>query len=246
MLLQPFAAAVALSRRFDWVTAAALAGVLLCFIVREPLLALARQRWVWRERKPESAEALRCLMWELPLLTLCGVVLWMKLPRGPLLALGCGAAVMTAVAVWMALKNRQRSVALQIASTISLGAASLAAALAATRELPRWSWALWALVSLHGVSAVFVVHARLAVRSGRDTAMMRRAWIAQFAQAPAAVLLGILAGAWAPVVFSMAANSLELWRLRNPRNLNEPLPRVGWRTLSAAVAHAALCVVVLW
>lgn len=246
MLLQPFAAAAVLAREFNWLSAAALATAVAAFAAREPLLVLARQRWVWRERRKESADAARYLAWEAALLAACGAALWMNLPRGPLALMGGVAAAMTGVAVWAGTANRQRSIALQVASAAALALTAPLAALAGTGAAPGWAWVLWALMSLHGASAVFVVHARLAARAGRGAEPMRRAWMAQWAQAPAAAWLWAQGGAWVPVAFSMAANGIELLRLKNARNLQEPLRRVGWRTLAASVAHGALCVAALW
>ena len=65
LLLMPFLCAAVLARRAEWLLLPALGLALLGFILREPLVTLARQRWVWREEKPESVAAARCLAWQL-------------------------------------------------------------------------------------------------------------------------------------------------------------------------------------
>ena len=54
MLLQPFAAAAVVAAEWTPALGAALGAMLAVFLAREPLLVLARQRWVWREPRPET------------------------------------------------------------------------------------------------------------------------------------------------------------------------------------------------
>ena len=244
MLLQPFAAAAILAGEWTPALAAALLAALTVFLMREPLLVLARQRWVWREPRAESAKAWRWLAAEAAIAAACGAYLWSALPRLPLALLGAVAAAMTLAAVAITLRNRQRSAAFQMAVSAALGGSCLLAALAATGRVPGWAWQLWGLLTLHNTAAIFVVHARLARRTkDAPRAFMNavRMDAAQFAIAAAvAFAAGIrLAG---PMLFSVALNAFELRRLRTA----EPLTRVGLRTLAFSLAHTALAIAVLW
>jgi hypothetical protein len=246
LLFQPFLAAAILGKRWDPYFVPAALLVLTVFVVREPLLILARQRWVWRVERPESQVARRCLAWQVPLTLVLAVLLAGRLPLAPLLLLGTVAAGLTALAVWMALHNRQRSIPLQAASSLGLGVGAVLAALVATGGIPVWTWRLWAVLSLHSLLAILVVHWRLDVRQGREVPVWAP-WIAAAPLLPAGLL------AWsghprigAAVALSVMINAGELLRLRSPASREEPLVRVGIRTLAASLAHTAATVAALW
>ena len=57
MLLQPFIGSVIALKTVNQTMFAALICVVLAFLIRSPLLTLARQQWVWREQKPETRSA---------------------------------------------------------------------------------------------------------------------------------------------------------------------------------------------
>ena len=57
MLLQPFIGSVIALKSVNQTMFAALICVVLAFLIRSPLLTLARQQWVWREQKPETRSA---------------------------------------------------------------------------------------------------------------------------------------------------------------------------------------------
>lgn len=244
MLLQPFAAAAILAGQWTPALGAALAAALAVFLMREPMLVLARQRWVWRERHPESARAWWWLVCEAAVAAAAGLYLWFALPRLPLIALGAVAAAMTLAAIFLTLRNRQRSPAFQVAVAAGLGSSCLLAALAATGRLPSWAWLLWVLLTLHSVTAIFVVHARLARRTKQARAAFVRAVRVDAAQLVLGAAAALAAGLYlaAPMLFSAALNALELRRL----SVFEPLTRVGLRTLAVSLAHTALSAAVLW
>jgi len=250
MLLLPFVAGIVLGGRWTGPVFIALAAVFLAFVIREPLTVLARQRWVWRERKPEAETAIRALAWQAPVLVCCGVYLWMRLPHGPLLALGLGGSVLTGTAVWMAVHNRTRSLPLQLVSAFALASTALLAALATTEGLPFWSWQLWALMSLHSAIGVLTVHARLEHRlSTRKGGPARASGVAMLG---VGLLAAAALGAWRfglpayplPLVFSATMAAAELIRLR--RITDEAFTRVGVRMLLVSLVHMALVVGVLW
>ena len=64
MLLQPFVGSLLVLGRIEWAVLPALACVLLVFLIRELLLVLARQAWIWRSERPTVAQARRWLMAE--------------------------------------------------------------------------------------------------------------------------------------------------------------------------------------
>lgn len=261
ILLLPFLAAAVLCRTWNLDLSISLLTLLTAFIVREPLTVLARQRWVWRDVRPESALARQALAWEVPLLTACGIFLWLRLPRLPLLGLAAMGLVMTAVAIWMTLKNRQRSSILQIASAFGLSSTALLAALAGVHSIPPWAWVLWLVMSLYSFVGILVVHVRLDLRVRRegDTRQPRSAWIA-YATVALMVVLGVVTGTisryqgWEITGFVMSfligvgliASGIELYRLTKPDAAQERLQQVGWRMMRASVFYAAFVVYVLW
>ena len=252
LLLQPFAAAAVLGREWNVDLAVSLIAILTVFVVREPILVLARQAWVWRDARPETKAARHSLAIEVPVLTFCSIWLWMRLPRVPLAVLGAIAAGITALAVWMALRNRQRSVGLQILSSAALSSTAILAALAATGEIPVWAWLIWGLILLHGCATIFVIRARLHARSkpveGRQNPHILPAVLAQSVQVLLAIAVVGGGQPWlsGPLLFSAGTNLAELVLQRQQGGLAESVHRVGWRTLATAVLHAAISVLVLW
>lgn len=248
LLIQPFVFAAILARRWEWLLLAALGLVLAGFVMREPLIVLARQRWVWRERKPESAIAVRHLTWEIPLAAGLWIVLARRVPMLPLAALTGVALGVTMAAVWLTVRNHQRSIALQLISSAGLCSTSLLAALVALGGIPGWAWWLWALLAAHAAGAVLVVRARLEARAGSGSSIRRKAlWFQATAGAVAAAVA--VAGrplAAAALAFSVLVSLWELARLRRAEALTEPLKQVGWRTLSASVLQGVLAVAALW
>lgn len=251
MLLAPFVAAAILGGAWTLELLAGLAAILLAFIIREPLTVLARQKWVWRSPNPATASAKRALAWQLPVLLLIGAYLWASLPQLPLLALSAGGVALTLTAVWMTVRNRSRSIVLQVVSAFALTSSGLLAALATTGRLPMWAWQLWVLMSLHSVVGTLNVHARLEQkRRGRTT---RGSYSTAIAGGLAGLLGGLALVAWqsefwacaVPLGFSALVALVELARLRRPGALDEPFQRVGLRLLVLSLAHAALVVTFL-
>jgi hypothetical protein len=149
----------------------------------------------------------------------------------------------------MALRNRQRSVALQIVSGLGLTSTGLLAALVAARSLPDWAWLLCALLAAHAIGSILVVRTRLELRAGRKVqAIARWAWMYQIGMVFVAAGLAITNrwGLAAALAVSILVSVFELLRLRSPVVLSEPLRRVGFRALGASMAHSAVSVAVLW
>lgn len=246
LLLQPFAAASILAGTWNWLLLPALLSVLLVFLVREPILVLARQRYLWREQKPASAAARRWLLAELLLLAACAVPLAAALSWPLLAALGAMAGLLTAAAVWMTLRNRQRSALLQTVSALGLSASAvLPAALAWPAP---WLWPVWGLHALHATGGIFAVHARLELRTRQNpppSLPVARFAVALAAAAALAAMLAARYGYAIPLAVSALANASELARLRRPDALREPLPRVGLRNLGLSLAFTAVVIAAL-
>jgi hypothetical protein len=253
MLLAPFLSALLLARAWHWSVPVALVAVLAAFVLREPLVALGRQRWVWRAEKPESAKARRWLVAELALLAAAGGMLALRWPSGFLLMLGGLAAAMTLLAAWMTARNRQRSASLELASAAGLTSTCLAASLSAIGRVEPWCWLLWALSAAHAAAGIFVVHARL---EARIAARAARPEPFRFRRPAYAMQLLLLAGAAVcyrslPVVSAALALSAlvhlaTLRSLRNPAALETPLTRVGLRAMALSLVYSALLVYGLW
>lgn len=243
LLLTPFAAALLVAGQLNWTVAAAFAAVVAMFVARAPLVTLSRQRWVWRERRPESRQAARWLAGVAVVLAVCGGWLFLSWGRAALW-MGAAAAVLAGTAVWMTVRNRQRSVWLQVASSAGLAFSAVAAARAATGQFPLWSWALWGLCAVHGSCGVLVVHARLeeivSRKRGEAAGGARRvAWAALAASAAVTVVVAL----WKPWLalgpsLAAAAQAVELARM----DLDTPLRSVGLRAMAVSMAHALLLV----
>lgn len=244
--MQPYVAAAVLAGEWSWLHAPALGLALLGFLLREPLTVVARHRLVWRRRSPQEQSAWRWAWLELAGIIVCFGLLGRIVPLGPLLALAAVGGAMSAAAVWMAIRNRQRSVVFQVVSAAGLSTTALLSALAAGAAIPVWAGWLWGVLTAHAAASILVVHARLRARAAAGAGAGGTgiaASAAQVLQLVAAVAAGWLA---APLLFSALANAAELWRLRSPQALREPLTRVGYRTLAAALTHMALAIYVLW
>lgn len=251
LLLQPFLAGAVLAGHWTWLLLPALGAILLGFALREPLVILARQAFVWRDRNPLTPRAFRWLTCELAGLAVCFSLLARHVPPAILAAYAAVGAALTSLAVWVTIRNRQRSRLFQAASAAALGSTALFAAAVSTGTIPGWAWILWAVLSLHGVAAILVVHARLerriGLRSATPLSSMGRQYAYQFTQIPAAAALAFLHPALAlPPLFTLAVHILELRRLSSPNALGEPLTRVGLRTLTFAILHLLLAMTCCW
>lgn len=251
MLLQPFVAAAILGRQWTWLFVPALLSVLIVFIMREPLLVLARQRTIWREPRPESEIARRNVVYETLLLTICGLSLLSQVPVTVLAILGAMAAALSALALFMTMRNKQRSVWLQSASAFGLSSSALLASQVGRGSLSDYStWAIWAILSLHFLTGIFLVHARLDKRTGKPTSasMQRYAWFCIAAN----ILCGV--AGWGlgdtrilpPLWLSAAVSIGELWWISRPASLKEPLKRVGLRALTVSLVHTIVAIAALW
>lgn len=254
MLLTPFVAAAVLSRTVRWEEGAAAVAVFAAFAMKDPLVVLARQRWVWKQSHLETRAALRWVAAEATGIAVCGLAL---MATGPLIAyavLFCGVAAFSALAVWVNVRNRQRVTIFQVASALALTSTSLTAALAATGTIPSWCWQLWLLLAVQAAAGIFTVHARLEARkagrveSADKTASRRSALVFSALLALSGVAAVAADNYWIGGALLLAAAGywLDLRRQLRPESLRTPLTTVGMQTLSLSLIYAAMVVVGLW
>jgi hypothetical protein len=242
LLLTPFLAALLVAGRLNWDVLAALIAVLALFITRAPLVALARQRYVWRDPRPESAQATRWLRGLLPALALSGTVLALDWGWAAVW-MGLAATALTAAAVAMTVRNRQRSPWFQVVSSAGLAFSAVAAARAATGHFPAWAWILWSLCALHGACGILVVHARLEAIIARKQKSAPAPPTAARAALAVSALATLALALWQPILalapaLATSAQAAELLRM----NLDTPLRTVGLRAMALSIAHALILV----
>ena len=258
MLLTPFAAAAVLARTARWQEAVAFAAVAVAFAMKDPLVVVARQRWVWTEAHPETRAAMRWLAAETAIVAVCGLAL---LATGPLIAysvLFFGAAAFLALAVWVNVRNRQRAAMFQVASALALTSTSLAAALAATGAVPSWCWWLWILLAVQAAAGIFTVHARLDARvavrksggvgSAEMNSSRRSAFLFAALLALGGIAIAVAGNYWIGSALLVAgiAYAGDLRRQLNLESLQTPLTKIGIQNLSLSLIYAALVVRGLW
>jgi len=254
MLLLPFLCAAILLRQVRPAEAVAFIAIVFAFALKDPLVVLARQRWIWTKSHPETQAARRWVTVELLVLAVCGVLLLWSGPWLDYLLLGLGAGAFTVLAVATHVRNRQRAKWFQVASAAVLTATSLAACLSVLGTIPRWCWLLWLLNALQAAANIFVVHsrldARIALRKNETLpAENRRAAIASVAALLlAAVLFATWGRAWiaAALLVAAAGYAFELRRQKDPASLAMPLTRVGLQSLALAILYGSLVIVGLW
>lgn len=254
MLLVPFFAAAILLRQVCWQELAALAAVACAFAIKDPLVTLARQRFLWQQPHPETAPARRAVALEALILIASGAALALTRDWRWLAALAAGATVFALLAVAVALRNRQRSVWFQVISAAALTSTSLAASVAVRNAVPTWCWWLWLLTALQAAAGIFVVHARLdafiASRKGvqADPSSRRVAFCAVAVLALAAIFFAAARrySIAAALLFAAAGYFLDLRRQTRPASLQMPLKTVGLQALALALTYTLIVILGLW
>ncbi len=249
MFLLPFFAGLAAAGELRWEAWVGLAAILGTFLAQEPLLILLRQRYVWKERRQATGDAVFTLAWVLPAWLASVALLFWRLPWRPLVALGVLAAALTALRAACVLARKQRFVALQVLEACGLSSTALLAFLTSQNAMPEAAWRLWGVFSVHHAAALFVIRARLeAITAVRGRAVQRSfriaAWCGQAAVLGAAVVSlasgrPTLAAAFA-IPFALHVRDLLL--LDHPAVLQTPLTRVGWREVAISLTFSALAV----
>lgn len=258
MLLQPFIGSLIALKAVAWPVAPALGCVVLAFLVREPLLVLARQKWVWRDPHAETAAARMQVIWQLAAIAICAGLLTFAWPLKALLGLGGAAGALTILAVTMTVHNRQREVWFQALSATGLSASGLAACLAVTGRVPSWGWSWWLLHAVHFWTGILVVHVRLQARidAKRTPGVISLAVRGMSNQARVVQGLVALAGLvlimWGQLYYGLALLMSCAVHLRDiaaaptAEAIAMPMSTVGKRALVVSLVFTGLLIAGVW
>jgi hypothetical protein len=258
MLFTPIVCAAILAREWRWSEVAALTAAFAALAAKDPMVVLARQRFIWKAQHPETLAAARWFTGWMAILIVSGLVLVFAWPLKALVAMGLGVALFSALAIGINVKNRQRSTLFQIASAVALTSSSLATSLSATGTIAPWCWWLWLLLALQATAGILVVHARLdariAVRIASRSAeparedFHRAAQISLIVLACAALAAIVLRRGWIALALLVAVVGYgdDLRRQRNTAALQLPLTKVGQRALALSSFFASLLILGLW
>ncbi len=132
MLFTPIVCAAILSRAWRWSELATLTAAFAALAAKDPMVILARQRFVWKQWHNETNLAIRWLIGWTFVLASSGIALLVTWPFTATVSLGLGVGIFSAIAVAINVKNRQRSTLFQIVSALALTSSSLATSLSAT------------------------------------------------------------------------------------------------------------------
>lgn len=221
---------------------------------KDPAVVVARQRFVWKQERPESKAAARWLAGYVVLLAFWAAVLAQSWEPRYLIGAAVAAMLFGAVAVLVNVRNKQRSVLFQVLSAAMLTSGSLAVALTATSAIEPWALWLWALCALQATAGILVVHARLDARiklrnpAAPAEESRRSAAVAIAVLFCAAIAAGFFGRWWiaAALLLIAAGYTHELREQRDPAALQLPLKKVGLRALALSVAYTVLLVAGLW
>ncbi len=254
MLFTPIVCAAILARQWRFSELATVAAAFAALAAKDPLVVLARQRFVWKHRRPETTAAAKWFAGWTAVLIVSGVVLLLTWPLKAIVAMGLSVAVFSALAVAVNVKNRQRLTMFQIASAAALTSSSLAASLSATGAIAPWCWWLWLLLAIQATAGILVVHTRLDARIAlRGTApaghqFRRAAMVALAVLAAAALTAAILRRGWITLALltAVAGYWYDLRRQRSREALQLPLKKVGQRALALSSLFAGLLILGFW
>jgi hypothetical protein len=254
MLFTPIVCAAILARTWRWSELAVAVAAFSALAAKDPLVVLARQRFVWKQTHPETAPAVRWFLGWMLLLTASGLVLLFTWPIMATLVLGLGVAVFFALAVAVNVRNRQRSTLFHIVSAAALTSSSLATSLSATGAVQSWCWWLWLLLALQAAAGILVVHARLDARIAVRTPLPEPQTFRRAAQI-FLVILALVAAAFVEfaqvllaiaLLVAIAGYAYDLHTQRNPASLQVPLTSIGRRALALSSAFSILLILGLW
>ena len=253
MLLTPVFSVAILARVWHWGELAVLAAAFAAISAKDPAVVVLRQRFVWKELHPETPNAFVWLAGWGVLLISSGLVLVAEWPRKAFLAMSLGIVLFAALAIFVNVKNRQRSTLFQIASSAALTSTSLATCLSATGSIPSWCWWFWLLITLQASAGILVVHARLDARialRGKITGehFRRAAEVTLGVLACAAITAVALRHVWIALALILAVSgyTYDLVRQRDSAALQLPLKTVGQRALMLSTLYSALLIIGLW
>jgi hypothetical protein len=136
MLLTPIFSAALLARQWRWTELVTLLTAIAALAAKDPMIVLARQRFVWKKTHPETSVAAKALAGWMVILILCGIPMLAAWPFTAIAAFGVGVCAFSALAV----------------------------GLSATGAIAPWCWWLWPLMAMQAAAGILVVHARLNAR----------------------------------------------------------------------------------
>ena len=254
MLIAPFIGATLLARQWHWLIVVTAGAVVATFLAKEPLTILARQHYVWKQRRPETEQAKQWLAGLAGLLIVSASLLLLRWPLRDILILAFCAGAFSTLAVAMTIRNRQRQTWFQIGSAIALTSSSLAACLSATGRIEPWCWWFWGLSAAQAAAGILVVHARLEARiaarkvGATGSTFRPPALLAQAMLLAGALVFSILRRPWiaAALLISAVANLWELGRQKDPSSLQLPLRKVGLRALTLSLVYSSFLIAGLW
>lgn len=254
MLFTPIVCVAILAREWRWSELATLSAAFSALAAKDPMVILARQRLVWKQRHPETASAAKWFAGWMAVFILSGLVLLKTWPLNAIVAMGLGVGIFSALAIAVNVKNRQRSTLFQIASAAALTSSSLATCLSAKGQIAPWCWWLWLLMAMQATAGILVVHARLDARiaargSGTADEHFRRAAQVSLCVLICAALTAIfLRRSWIALalLIAMAGYWYDLRGQRDSANLQMPLNRVGQRALALSSLFSALLIIGFW
>jgi len=254
MLLTPIFSVAILARTWHWSEIAVLTAAFAAISAKDPAVLVMRQRFVWKQRSPESSSAFVWLLGWILLLVTSVLVLVATWPLKAFLAMGAGVAIFGCVAILVNLKNRQRSTLFQIASAAALTSTSLAACVSATGTIAPWCWWFWALITMQASAGILVVHARLDARIALRKPAAASLQFRHAAQGSLGLLLFAALAAitlgrpWIALALVLAsiAYAYDLMRQKNSASLQIPLKTVGLQALTLSAVYCILLIAGLW
>ena len=254
MVLTPIVCVWALAwlhgRAFRWPELALPVAAFSALAAKDPAVLVLRARFLWRRPHPDLPAATRwAAAWGLLFLACTAAVLavW---PLAAVAAMSLALGAYAALAVFVNVRNLQRSVLFQLASGAALTSSALATSLTATGSIPVWCWTFWLLSVAQAFAGILVVHARLdarlALRSTAppDLAFRRAALVTVALLACAALAAALLRHGWVAAALACAAVGYA-WDLRaqtRAEALQLPLKTVGLRSLALSVAYSLLLI----
>ena len=258
MLLQPFIGSVIALKFVNQTMFAALICVVLAFLIRSPLLTLARQQWVWREQKPETRSARLQVLVELLVMAIAAWQLVQVWPRQALIGLGAIAGALNILAVSMTVHNRQRELWFQALSAAGLSLSGIAACISLTGGIPGWAWAWWALHTAHFWTGIMVVHVRLQARVDARVAKDVMSPALRGLTTQAKVVQGVVAVAGLAliglgylyygiaVLLSSAVHLREIAAAASQQSVEMSMNTVGRRALIVSIVFTGLLIAGVW
>lgn len=254
MLLTPIFSVAILARTWHWSEVAVLLAAFAAISAKDPAVVLMRQRFVWKQRSPETSTAAQWLLGWSILLIASVVVLLAAWPLKLFIGMGAGIAVFGCMTIYVNVKNRQRSVLFQIASAAALTSTSLATCISAVGAIAPWCWWFWALIAMQASAGILVVHARLDARIALRKTAAANQQFRHSAQAALGILLCaaaaalILRHAWIGLALGVAVigYAYDLMRQKDSISLQMPLKTVGQQALLLSTLYSALLIAGLW